>query len=86
MENDGGQLFEEESSFVYEKEDLVSLRPGRDHAWLDNLLERILRIFRCRLTMVGAHCAVLRHITLILTHVTLKVSLLLQSQSFSLLL
>ena len=48
MENDGGQLFEEESAYIYEKEDLVTLRPGRDHAWLDNLLERLLRIIRCR--------------------------------------
>lgn len=53
MENDGGQLFEEESGFIYEKEDLITLRPGREHAWLDGLIERILQVFRCRLTMVS---------------------------------
>ena len=53
MENDGGQLPEAESSFIYEKEDLVTLRPGREHAWLDTLLERILRLCRCRLLLVS---------------------------------
>ena len=53
MENDGGQLFEEESGFIYEKEDLITLRPGKEHAWLDGIIERILQAFRCRLTMVS---------------------------------
>lgn len=48
MENNGGQLFEEESAFIYHKSDLVSLRPGRDHAWLDGKIERTLQILRCR--------------------------------------
>lgn len=52
MENDGGQLFEEDMGFIYEKEDLVTLRPGREHAWLDGLLERTLKVLRCRLIMV----------------------------------
>lgn len=52
MENDGGQLFEEDMGFIYEKEDLVTLRPGREHAWLDGLLERILKVLRCRLIVV----------------------------------
>ncbi|KAL6718279.1 hypothetical protein ACLMJK_004367 [Lecanora helva] len=42
MENDGGPLFEEEANFIYEKEDLVSLRPGREHAWLDGILELLI--------------------------------------------
>lgn len=49
MENDGGQLFEEDMGFIYEKEDLVTLRPGREYAWLDGLLERTLKVLRCRL-------------------------------------
>ena len=49
MENDGGQLFEEDMGFIYEKEDLVTLRPGREYAWLDGLLERMLKVLRCRL-------------------------------------
>ncbi|KAL9065713.1 MAG: hypothetical protein Q9161_008048 [Pseudevernia consocians] len=51
MENDGGQLFKKDMEFIYEKEDLVTLRPGREHAWLDGLLERMLRVLRCKLTM-----------------------------------
>ncbi|MCJ1462368.1 hypothetical protein MMC07_000968 [Pseudocyphellaria aurata] len=49
MENSGGQLTEEESAFIYEKEDLITLRPGREHAWLDDIIEKTLKIFRCRL-------------------------------------
>lgn len=53
MENDGGQLYEEESAFIYEKADLVSLRPGRDYAWLDTCIESILKKCRCRLLTVS---------------------------------
>ncbi|KAL8903574.1 MAG: hypothetical protein Q9171_007361, partial [Xanthocarpia ochracea] len=49
MENDGGQVYEDEMSWIYDKEDLVSLRPGREHAWLDGMLERLLKVCRCRL-------------------------------------
>ncbi|KAL8766663.1 MAG: hypothetical protein Q9194_006205 [Teloschistes cf. exilis] len=42
MEADEGQLYEAEMDFIYEKEDLVTLRPGRDHGWLDVLVERFL--------------------------------------------
>ena len=52
MENDGGQVCEEESGWVYDKEDLITLRPGREHAWLDGFLERMLRVCRCRLLRV----------------------------------
>lgn len=46
MEKDGGQLFEGEMSWIYDKEDLVTLRPGREHAWLDGILERMLSFCR----------------------------------------
>ncbi|KAL8754705.1 MAG: hypothetical protein Q9199_004153 [Rusavskia elegans] len=52
MENDGGQMYEEEMSWIYDKEDLVSLRPGREHAWLDGMLERLLKVCRCGLVRV----------------------------------
>ena len=55
MENDGGQTFDEEMSFIYEKEDLITLRPGREYAWLDSIVERVLRDFRCRFTVVSNH-------------------------------
>lgn len=53
MENKGGQLFQEESGFIYVKEDLVTLRPGREHAWLDGAVEYLLQIFRCRILRVS---------------------------------
>ena len=52
MENDGGQLFEEDMAFIYEKEDLITLRPGREYAWLDGVLERTLKLLRCKVTKV----------------------------------
>ncbi|KAK3677510.1 hypothetical protein LTR78_002360 [Recurvomyces mirabilis] len=38
---------EAESAYVWCKEDLVTLRPGRENAWLDRCIERLLRIFHC---------------------------------------
>lgn len=45
-------LTEEEASFIYEKEDLVTLRPGRDFSAVDAFVERMLKIFHCRLLQV----------------------------------
>ena len=53
LEIDGGQLYEEDMAFIYEKEDLITLRPGREYAWLDGLLERTLKVLRCRLIKVS---------------------------------
>ena len=53
MENDEGQLYEKEMGYIYEKADLVSLRPGREHAWLDGMIETILKICRCGLLKVS---------------------------------
>ena len=47
-------LFEAESAFIKEKEDLITLRPGREHAWLDAFIERTLQAFHCRFIQVGA--------------------------------
>lgn len=52
MENDGGQLFEQESEFIYHRQDLVTLRPDRDYAWLDGKIERALQILRCQVVQV----------------------------------
>ncbi|KAI9798990.1 MAG: hypothetical protein M1833_004343 [Piccolia ochrophora] len=40
-------LLEADADFVYRKEDLVTLRPGRESAWLDAFVERILILFSC---------------------------------------
>jgi len=37
-------LIPEELEYIQHKEDLVTLRPGRDHAWLDRSIERVLRL------------------------------------------
>jgi len=42
-------VFEEDASFLDHKEDLVTLRPGREHAWLDASVEKMLQWFNCRL-------------------------------------
>lgn len=42
-----------EHSFIYRKEDLVTLRPGREHAWLDSSVERLLTICNCKPVQVS---------------------------------
>lgn len=37
-------LLKEDSKFLYQKEDLITLRPGRESAWLDASIERVLRM------------------------------------------
>ena len=41
-------LVKEESSFAYETEDLITLRPGRDHSFVDAFVERLLKTFHCK--------------------------------------
>ena len=52
MENEPAPFNERERAFVYQYEDLVTLRPGRESAWLEVLIERFLKMFRCRLIRV----------------------------------
>ena len=42
-----------DTQFVYHKEDLVTLRPGRESAWLDALVERVLRVLHGRVVEVS---------------------------------
>lgn len=44
---------EDEKAFAYDKEDLITLRPGRDHSFVDGFVERMLKFFHCRLLQVG---------------------------------
>ncbi|EON69660.1 hypothetical protein W97_08941 [Coniosporium apollinis CBS 100218] len=46
-------LQQEEASFVYHKEDLITLRPGREHAWLDAAVEKLLRWTHCNIIEVN---------------------------------
>lgn len=38
----GGEAF-----WIHEKEDLITLRAGREHAWLDSGIEKLLKWFHC---------------------------------------
>ena len=38
---------EEDAQFVKHEEDLVTLRPGREHAWLDSSVEKMLQWCNC---------------------------------------
>lgn len=33
----------DERTYILHKEDLVTLRPGREHAWLDRMIEAVLK-------------------------------------------
>lgn len=46
-------LLKADSEFIYRKEDLVTLRPGRESAWLDSSVERLLSLFHCNLVRVS---------------------------------
>ncbi|KAB8303957.1 hypothetical protein EYC80_005315 [Monilinia laxa] len=42
-------LIDEEQGFIYEKKDLVTLREGREGAFLDTLIEKFFRVFHCEI-------------------------------------
>lgn len=46
------QISERDEEWVYCREDMVTLRPGRDHAWLDRAIETVLRLFNWKLMKV----------------------------------
>ncbi|KAL8720868.1 MAG: hypothetical protein Q9225_002347 [Loekoesia sp. 1 TL-2023] len=41
-------LMQADSDFIFRKEDLVTLRPGRESAWLDAFVERFLKMINCK--------------------------------------
>jgi hypothetical protein len=45
--NNRKPLLEADASWVHKKEDLVTLRAGREHAWLDSGIEKCLRMIHC---------------------------------------
>jgi hypothetical protein len=46
-------LVDEESGFIYRKEDLITLRDGREMAFLDSFTEKVLKIFHCPFLQVS---------------------------------
>ncbi|KAL8952486.1 MAG: hypothetical protein Q9222_001589 [Ikaeria aurantiellina] len=59
-------LMEADSQFVYCKEDLVTLRPGREVAWLDAAVERFLKLIHCKPVQYYSKQRVDRLVTLII--------------------
>lgn len=49
IEGQNGVL-DEDAEFVYQREDLITLRPGREYAWLDAGVERALRSGNWKIT------------------------------------
>jgi len=41
-------LAKPDNRFIYEREDLVSLKTGRENAWLDAMIERAMKYLHCR--------------------------------------
>ena len=46
-------LVPRELEYIKHKDDLVTLRPGRDHAWLDRIIERALHVLPFRFVNVS---------------------------------
>lgn len=46
--NYSGNLSDLDEEWVQCKEDLITLRPGREHAWLDRMIEKFLQSFTCK--------------------------------------
>jgi hypothetical protein len=46
-------LLEADSSFIKHTEDLITLRPGRESAWVDTVIERVLKILPYKPTQVS---------------------------------
>jgi hypothetical protein len=42
-------------SYILHKEDIVSLKPGRENAWLDAFVEKILQKLYCKPIRVGSN-------------------------------
>ena len=42
----------EDEYYIYRKEDIITLKPGREDAWLDGIIERILQKLSCPLIKV----------------------------------
>jgi hypothetical protein len=43
----------EDEYYIYHKEDIVTLKPGRENAWLDGVIETLLGKVNCRLVRVS---------------------------------
>lgn len=55
-------LIQPEGDWVYREEDLITLRAGREHAWLDSGIEKVLKWLHCDLLEVCLLSAILKHL------------------------
>ena len=46
-------VYDKDAEFIEYEEDLVTLRPGREHAWLDSSVEKMLQYCNCRTIRVS---------------------------------
>jgi hypothetical protein len=42
-------LIDDEASWIQQRDDLITLRAGREHAWFDGVVEGILKVCHCSL-------------------------------------
>ena len=52
MERKERPLLSGDEAWVWEKEDLVTLKPSRDNAWLDGFIEQVLHKLHCKAIQV----------------------------------
>lgn len=57
-------LVDEEYGFVYQKEDLITLRDGRETAFLDTFTEKMLQTFHCSLLQVSPKPSSVKNISI----------------------
>jgi len=53
-------LLHADTQYVYQKEDLVTLRPGREVSWLGESIVRVLNMMYCKPIQVGRSRVLLR--------------------------
>lgn len=58
--SDRNPVVHAEKAWVYWKEDMVTLRPGREHAWLDSGIEALLKRVHCAIVEVSIYRAAKR--------------------------
>lgn len=61
IENDADMLAAGDDEFVYLKDDLVTLRTGREHAWLDDAVERMIQVVKFKPVQVRQRRSCQKH-------------------------
>lgn len=56
-----------EREYIQHKEDLVTMRPGRDHAWLDQCIEKCLHVMQGKIEFVHVRIGAFKQVASTLT-------------------